>query len=174
MGNVVAALRLLSLMAIIASNAAPPAPAQETKVEPLALAVADFDYTDTSGEARDQQEAHAAQLEQFVQSVRDELAQGDAYRIVPLSCPNTPCTARSTDPATLIKAAQDSGARLLLYGGIQKMSTLIQYGKAQVVDLETDRLVFDKNISFRGDDDAAWDHAAEFLARELKKAELAK
>ena len=42
-----------------------------------------------------------------------------------------------------------------------------------MVDLETDRLVFDRNISFRGDDDAAWDHAAEFLARELKEAELA-
>lgn len=142
--------------------------------EPLALAVADFDYTDTSGETADQKAAHAARLERFAQTVREELAQGDSYRIVPLDCPETPCSARSTDPETLIDAAQQSGARLLLYGGIQKMSTLIQYGKAQVVDLETDRLVFDKNISFRGDDDAAWDHAAEFLARELKNADLAK
>lgn len=142
--------------------------------EPLALAVADFDYTDTSGEAQDQKAAHAARLTQFVQSVREELAEGDTYRVIALSCPNAPCSARSTDPETLIRAAQESGARFLLYGGIQKMSTLIQYGKAQVVDLETDRLVFDKNISFRGDDDAAWDHAAEFLARELKNADLAK
>lgn len=174
MGNAVAALRLFSLMAIIGSNAPPPASAQEAETEPPALAVADFDYTDTSGEARDQKEAHAARLERFVQSVRDELTRGDAYRIVPLSCPDTPCSARSTDPQTLIKAAQETGARFLLYGGIQKMSTLIQYGKAQVVDLETDRLVFDRNISFRGDDDAAWDHAAEFLARELNEAELTK
>jgi hypothetical protein len=142
--------------------------------EPIVLAVADFDHTDTSGETSDQAAAHAARLERFVQSVRDELAGSGSYRIVTLDCPDTPCSARSMDPAALIKAAQQSGARLLLYGGVQKMSTLIQYGKAQVVDLKTNQLVFDRNISFRGDDDAAWDHAAQFLARELKKAELAK
>lgn len=142
--------------------------------EPVALAVADFDYTDTSGETTNQTTAHAARLERFVQSVRDELAGSGPYRIVTLDCPKSPCSARSTDPATLIQAAQQSGARLLLYGGIQKMSTLIQFGKAQVVDLESDQLVFDRNISFRGDDDAAWEHAAEFLARELKEADLAK
>ena len=142
--------------------------------EPIALAVADFDYTDTSGEAADQGSAHAARLEQFVQSVRAELAGSGSYRVVTLACPKSPCSARSTDPATLIQAAQQSGARLLLYGGIRKMSTLIQFGKAQVVDLETDQLVFDRNISFRGDDDEAWKRAAEFLADELKKADLAK
>lgn len=141
--------------------------------EPPVLAVADFDYTDTSGETQDQQAAHAARLARFAELVRAELAEGDAYRIVPLSCPKSPCSARSTDPATLIEAAQQSGARLLLYGGIQKMSTLIQFGKAQVVDLRTDQLVFDRTISFRGDDDKAWQRAAEFLADELKKAELA-
>jgi len=142
--------------------------------ESIALAVADFDYADTSGETSDQANAHAARLERFVQSVRDELAGSGSYRIVMLACPKSPCSARSTDPATLIEAAQQSGARLLLYGGVQKMSTLIQYGKAQVVDLETDQLVFDRSISFRGDDDAAWKRAAEFLADELKKADLAK
>jgi hypothetical protein len=142
--------------------------------EPITLAVADFDYTATSGETNDQAAAHAARLERFVQSVRGELAGSGSYRIVTLACPDTPCSAGSTDSETLIKAARQSGARLLLYGGIQKMSTLIQFGKAQVVDLETDQLVFDRNISFRGDDDAAWEHAAQFLARELKKVKLAK
>ncbi len=107
-----------------------------------------------------------------MRSVRDELAQGGAYQIVPLSCPHRPCSARFTDAATLIEAAWESGARFLLYGGIQRMSTLIQHGKAQVVDLEADRLVFDENISFRGDE--AWKRAAEFLGDELKKADLAK
>jgi hypothetical protein len=47
------------------------------------------------------------------------------------------------------------------------MSTLIQFGKAQMVDLRTGRVVFDRMISFRGDNEEAWTRAAEFLANEL-------
>jgi hypothetical protein len=72
----------------------------------------------------------------------------------------------------LIAKARAVGARLLLYGGIQKMSTLIQYGNAEVVDLEADRLVFDQNISFRNDSDEAYRRAARFLVGELMKETL--
>ncbi|HNB26145.1 MAG TPA: hypothetical protein PLR41_04245 [Alphaproteobacteria bacterium] len=36
-----------------------------------------------------------------------------------------------TDPAELIAAARNAGAQVLVYGGIHKMSTPIQMGKAQ-------------------------------------------
>jgi hypothetical protein len=71
------------------------------------------------------------------------------------------------DPQSLTDAARQSGARLLLYGGVHKMSTLIQFGKAQIVDLKTDKVVFDRMISFRGDNDEAWQRAGEFLAEDL-------
>jgi hypothetical protein len=142
--------------------------------EQIALAVADFDYTDTSGETLDQKEAHGALLADFAGLLREELTKRGKYRIVKLECGESRCSAAETDPAKLIAAAHGAGARLLLYGGIHKMSTLIQFGKAQAVDLQADRLVFDQTVSFRGDDDAAWDHAAEFLARELNEAELVK
>jgi hypothetical protein len=133
----------------------------------LALAVADFDYVDTSGEAKGQSETHAARLEEFARLVRDELSVSDKYQVVTLTCPQPPCSAALMDAESLTDAARESGARLLLYGGIHKMSTLVQFGKAQIVDLETDKLVFDRTITFRGDNDKAWKRAAEFLADQL-------
>jgi hypothetical protein len=139
--------------------------------EPLALAVADFDYTDTSGETADQKQAHALRLAEFTKLVGAELEKSGTYRIVTLSCAAPPCTATRTAPDELIDAAREAGARLLLYGGIHKMSTLIQFGKAQVVDLKADKLVFDQNVSFRGDDDESWRRAALFLAEQILAAD---
>jgi len=140
--------------------------------EPVALAVADFDYTDTSGEPTDQAQAHAARLRQFEQEIRDALAASGRYRIVTLECAQPPCSAGAMDAESLTDAAKTSGARLLLYGGIHKMSTLVQFGKAQIADLETDKLVYDRTITFRGDDDNAWKRASEFLAEDLREKDF--
>ena len=72
----------------------------------------------------------------------------------------------------LVESARAAGARFLLYGGIQKMSTLIQHSKVQVVDLQTNKLVFDRLISFRGDTDESWQRAERFLVRELRSVNL--
>ena len=140
--------------------------------DPIKLAIADFDYHDTSGETQDQTAAHAERLKNFVNLVSDELTASGKYQIVALSCPKPPCSADRMDAQSLTDAARESGARLLLYGGIHKMSTLIQFGKAQIADLETDNLVYDKTISFRGDDDNAWKRASEFLAEDLVAKDL--
>jgi hypothetical protein len=142
--------------------------------EPVAVAVADFDYIDTSGEVLDQERVHAQRLRALAQQVREGLDHSGRYRVVTLACDPAPCSVGRTDPAELLAKARAVGARLLLYGGIQKMSTLIQYGNAQVVDLDADRLVFNRNISFRGDNDEAWRRAAQFLVSDLVNENLAK
>jgi len=141
-------------------------------LEPVTVAVADFDYVDTSGEVIDQERAHAERLRALAERVREGLDESGRYRVVSLGCDPEPCSAGRTDPAELIAKAQAAGARLLVYGGIQKMSTLIQYGNAQVVDLAADRLVFNRNISFRGDNDEAWRRAAQFLVADLVNGNL--
>jgi hypothetical protein len=133
----------------------------------VALAVADFDYVDSSGEVRNQSTEHAGRLQDFARLIRDELSASGKYQVVPLDCPQPPCSAGAMDAESLTEAARQSGARLLLYGGIHKMSTLIQFGKAQVVDLTTDQVVFDRTISFRGDNEQAWTRAGQFLAEDL-------
>jgi hypothetical protein len=140
--------------------------------DPIKLAVADFDYLDTSGETQDQAAAHAERLRNFTQLIDDELSASGKYQVVAITCPKRPCSAGAMDAQSLTDAARQSGARLLLFGGIHKMSTLVQFGKAQVADLETDQVVYDRTITFRGDDDNAWRRAGEFLAEDLVSKDL--
>ena len=121
---------------------------------------------------RNQQAEHEARLRAFVDMLRADLEQDGHYRIVTLECRQSPCTAGQSDAASLVESARAAGARLLLYGGIHKMSTLIQHVKVQVVDLQTNKLVFDRLISFRGDTDESWQHAGRFLVRDLRSAKL--
>ncbi len=139
---------------------------------PIPVAVIDFDYTDTSGEPRDQTAQHAARLAAFVNALRSDLAATGRFKPVEIACASPPCTASNTPAPALIAAAKAAGARLLVYGGIEKMSTLVQWGKLQIVDLQADRLVDDKMLTFRGDTDDAWRRAEGFVFEEIKGLDL--
>jgi hypothetical protein len=154
----------LSLSCILASSV--------EGADPVKLAIADFDYKDTSGETQDQAAAHAERLRNFTQLIDDQLSASGKYQVVALTCPKRPCSAGALDAQSLTDAARQSGARLLLFGGIHKMSTLVQFGKAQIADLQTDQVVYDRTITFRGDDDTAWKRAGAFLAEDLVTKDL--
>ena len=66
-----------------------------------------------------------------------------------------------------MKTAHAAGADFLLVGGIHKMSTLVQWAKAEVIDLRSGQIVLDKLFTFRGDTDHAWRRAEEFISNEL-------
>ncbi|WP_424360082.1 DUF2380 domain-containing protein [Methylocystis parvus] len=159
------ALFTLSLAAFFA--AAAPAAA-----ESLAVALIDFDYVDTSGEPRDQREDHARRLRDFMASLRRDLARDGKFRVVPLDCGDAPCAVGKETPQELFDAAKKAGARLLLYGGVHKMSTLVQWAKTQLVDVEKDRLIDDRWLTFRGDDDEAWRRAEVYLAKRLAETRI--
>src|SRR5262245_16482691 len=141
--------------------------------EKIPIAVAEFDYRDSSGEPEDQRAKHAAQLESFANSVRAGLESSGKYRVVPLTCEPAPCRAGDLDAEALIAAAHKAGARQLLFGGIHKMSTLVQFAKVQVIDLKLDKLIFERLLTFRGDNDDAWDHAQRFVVRDIVEEDLA-
>jgi hypothetical protein len=141
-------------------------------VEQTEAVLVDFDYTDTSGELQNQTTKHQALLQAFVASVRQDLAKSEKYRVVSLACEPEPCSIARSDPSKLLSEARSAGATLLLYGGIHKESTLVQWAKVQVVDVQTDKLVFDRLLSFRGDDDTAWQRAEAFLVEDLKARDL--
>ena len=135
---------------------------------PLPVAVADFDYVDTSGEAVDQSAEHRTRVASFAALLRDNLgAQGD-YRVMPIDCPDHPCTATSMTPDAFVAAARRAGARLVVYGGIRKMSTLVQWGEVQLLDLENEKLLLRRTVTFRGDNDMAYRRAADFVGDTLK------
>jgi hypothetical protein len=137
---------------------------------PLTIAVADFDYVDSSGEVKDQSAEHKARVAHFAESVRASIvAQGD-YRVLPLECAEPPCTPINLRPDGFISAGRKSGARFVVYGGIHKMSTLVQWGDIELLDLETNRLLLKRTVTFRGDTDEAFSRAAAFVGDTIRDA----
>jgi hypothetical protein len=143
---------------------------QSLPATPLTVAVADFDYVDTSGEVADQSAEHRARVTAFAGLLRDNLGAQGEFRVLPFDCPDHPCTAASMPSDDFIAAARRSGARLVVYGGIRKMSTLVQWGEVQLLDIETDRLLLRRTVTFRGDTDTAFRRAALFVGDTLRDA----
>src|ERR1700722_14080070 len=140
--------------------------ADVASTHPLALAILDFDYADTSGEPTDQVAAHQRRAADFASALQRGLWANGKYRIVPMSCGSEPCEP-VMNPAELQKAARAAGARFVLLGGVHKMSSLVQWAKIQIADEEQGQIVFDRLLTFRGDTDEAWQRAESFVARDV-------
>lgn len=132
----------------------------------IAIAIADFTYRDTSGELADQAAAHRTRLQAFMAALRRDFAADGQYHLVSIACGEP----RTEDGPTLLRAAADAGAQLLIVGGIHKESTLIEWAKVEVIDVGANRIVFDRLFSFRGDSDEAWSRAETFASREIRAA----
>ena len=159
------------LGALTALFAAAPAPSVSAAAaggsgEPVALAVLDFDYVDTSGEPADLAAIHNQRLGAFTSALRRDLSASGRYRIVSIACGGAPCVS-SADPFEVQKAARAAGARFVLTGGVHKMSSLIEWAKIAIADEDEGRVVFDRLLSFRGDNDEAWRRAESFAARQI-------
>ncbi|VTZ28304.1 conserved exported hypothetical protein [Methylocella tundrae] len=128
--------------------------------DPTAVAVAEFSYVDTSGEERDQRADHAARIAAFSETLRASLTDGGSRVVAPLTCREVPCST----PESLIESARQARARILIYGGIHKMSTLVQWEQLNVVDVDDGKPVLTRLLTFRGDNDEAWRKAALYTA----------
>lgn len=156
-GVALAGLILGSSLLASHSLAAPPA-------QGIGVAIQDFTYFDTSGEPIDQTAAHQRRLQAFMTAIRRDVEAEAGLRLAPLSC-NSPCAGDD-----LARAASAAGATILVVGGIQKMSTLVQLAKVTVIEISSGRLMFDRRYTFRGDNDEAWDRAEAFVSRDLRGA----
>lgn len=160
------------LPALIAAPLLFPVPcrAADTPATPTdtTVAVVDFNYRDTSGEERDQRQEHATRLRDFMTALRSDLAPHGKVIVSP-TCDPAPCSVDRPAPE-LLRAAREAGAGVLVVGAIQKMSTLIQTGKAQAIDTRTEQIVLDKLFTFRGDSDESWRRAETFIAGQFTAA----
>lgn len=151
------ALLVLMLFLFVGYGEAEPAPG-------IPIAIAEFSYLDTSGEATDQGAAHQARLQAFMAALQRDFDADRRFRPVQLSCGT--CSA----PEDLAQAASAAGAKILVVGGIHKLSTLVEWAKVQAIDIAGDRVLADRLFTFRGDNDEAWDRAEAFLSDELRTA----
>ncbi len=144
-----------------------PAPAASGTASPqkAAVEIDDFSYVDTSGEVHD---AHQAKLEAFMTALRSDFAADDRYRLAPSSCAG-PCAAEKPPLPDRLGAASKAGTNILLAGGIQKMSTLVQWAKVRAIDVGTRHILFERLYTFRGDNDEAWRRAEKFVSEDTRE-----
>ncbi|NPV20962.1 DUF2380 domain-containing protein [Bradyrhizobium aeschynomenes] len=133
-----------------------------------AVLVDDFSYLDTSGEPVDQTAAHQRRLQDFVAGLRRDVAADARLRPVSPRCAPS-CPSEASSDARLQMAAE-AGATVVITGGVQKLSTLVQWARAAAIDVATRRVVFDKVFTFRGDSDEAWERAEIFVSRQVRDA----
>lgn len=136
-------------------------------VEPKTLAVANFEFRDTSGEVRDRTAEHEARLKAFGVALQDGLS--EKIKLVALPCQAEQCTIKDPGLVDLSKQAKTASAKYLLIGQVHKMSTLVGWVKFAVLDLSNNKPVCDRYLTYRGDTDEAWRRAAEFTARDVEK-----
>lgn len=126
------------------------------------LAIPPVKMLDTSNEARDQQGDHARRMALMEEILAQELSGQLVSRTdIAAACP------RETTEC-LVGALRARGAEQGLFIVVQKTSTLILQAFASLVDLEGEKLVTHTELSFRGDNDEAWEKAAHFLAGKLQ------
>jgi hypothetical protein len=131
------------------------------------LAVAEIQYVDTSGEVIDQSAEHFRRLREFEASLRTDLAASGKARTVAIDCPPNACSIGDIDADQLLGKAQAAGAGYLLISSFHKMSTLVQWAKFDLVEVKTRNVVFNRLVTFRGDNDKAWRHAETFIVRQI-------
>lgn len=135
------------LLAILLSLGSARAETGAGAAKAVSVAVEDFNYLDTSGEPTDQTAAHERRLRAFMTALRRDVEAAQLYQLVP--------------PAD---------ATLRVVGGIQKMSTLVQWAKVAVIDVGAGKAVMNRLYTFRGDNDEAWERAEAFVSREVRAA----
>ena len=67
-----------------------------------------------------------------------------------------------------MRAASQAGTQILIIGIVQKRSTLVQLVWIAAIDTTTQRVVFKKFFTFRGDNDEAWQRAERFVSEEVR------
>jgi hypothetical protein len=161
--------RFFHCLVLALSLAAVPARADTTSNRVPAVLVDDFSYLDTSGEPADQTAVHQRRLESFMAALRRDVGTDARLRLVSPAC-GASCPPADAPPAVRLQMAAEAGAGVVITGGVQKLSTLVQWARASAIEVGSNRVLFDKIFTFRGDSDEAWERAEIFVSRQARDA----
>jgi hypothetical protein len=159
----------LILIVVVLGTSFGPARSDASSYQATAVMVDEFSYLDTSGEPSDQDAVHRTRLQAFMAALRRDVSADPHLRLVGTPC-KIPCAADGPPVNASLRAASEVGATILIVGGVQKTSTLVQWARAAAIDVTSNRIVFEKLFTFRGDNDEAWKQAEAFVSREIRDA----
>lgn len=151
-------LRLAFLTSITAAGLLCAASAQAKTM----LAFTTFEFKDTSGEVRDQTADHERRMTAFMTRLKEELGKGDKFELTEVACADPQCR-----PDDTIAKAREEHKPFVVFGALQKTSTLVLWAKVDVVDSTTSNVVFTRWITFRGDTDEAWGRTGRYIGRAM-------
>lgn len=160
-------LQALATAGLFLGSSLIPDASAATAGDALAISVDDFKYVDTSNEPIDQTAVHDKRLRAFMTALRDDVAADRRFELVPSSCASD-CPTDGPALRDRLRAASLAGAQILIIGGIHKMSTLVQMAQAAAIDTTSQRVMFKKVFTFRGDNDEAWQRAERFVSEQLR------
>ncbi len=123
----------------------------------------------SSGEARDQGAEHEARRKALTEGIRTDIGKDGAAQSLALACEGA-CRLDAEGVEALRQRAREAGAAFVLVGSVHKMSTLVLSMRVAVLDVASGKLVMERLLSFRGDNDEGWRHAGDFVAREVAAA----
>lgn len=156
--------RRVAMLAVISLFAA--TPAARSAGAQAGLLIMPFGFIDTSGEQRDQKADHEKRLVEMSRRIGTELQDKGLYRVIQPTPGILSCDSR--DQECLLSEARKAGTDLILAGAVQKASTLISQIWVGVFDASDGKRILYRQLSFRGDTDEAWQHAADFLLQQIE------
>jgi hypothetical protein len=155
-------LALLGLSPLWLAGLAAPTSAEEAAPS---LVLMPFTFVDTSGEPRNQTVDHEARLTRMSAEIGKDLEAGGLYRVIAMPPELKACEA--TDSECILAASRRAGVDRLLVGTLQKVSTMATQGWVGLFDASTGMRLFYRQLTFRGDNDQAWDRAASYLSKDI-------
>lgn len=143
------------------------------------LAVLDFDLIEEHVEP-----GQAADMRRRVLRMEEMLAQGLAerglYRVVELGEARTRLAELRRQQehmhrcgACQVEMGRAVGTKYVVAGWVQKVSNLILNINIELREVASDRVVLNKSVDIRGNNDRAWEHGMRFLLRDFAEKRAA-
>ena len=139
-----------------AGAAAPPAPPSRS------LVVLDLELSGDLGGPEFEAE-HAARLTSESARLRSDLASAGVYRMVDTAPAQHDCNGCDLD------VGRELGADLVMVAWVDRVSGLILTLTYEIHEVQTAQIIARKSYDFRGDSDIAWNHAIDYMVRDIKR-----
>jgi len=118
---------------------------------------------------------HAARLRLESARLRADLSRAGLYRLVDVRAAQTTIDALKAQQAYLhdcngcdLDVGRELGADLVMVAWVDRVSGLILTLTYEIHDVKTNQITARKSFDFRGDNDNAWNHAIDYMVRDLR------
>jgi hypothetical protein len=154
--------------------------AVRSQAAPASLVLPDIELLDTQPDPN-QAADHARRIQNTSRQLREGLAQAGLYRIIDPTTVQSTIDEQRAAHATIFDCngcaqaiGQAARSDLVAMAWVQKVSQLILNLNVEVRETATDRVVLNKSVDMRGNNDESWARAARFMLRDWAEKRAAR